>query len=160
MNQVLSNSLQHIIIGDLNTDINQSSVRSDSLFECLLSYCVVPKSHNFSYVHHSGSTSDIDHIIFLPGNISSSVHVNKQDTDHMPNSVTFTMDIDLLETNCSWEKLKWFEKSNWSKANILHNTSTLTTLLSTIWVTYHLLQRQVPTNGKADIDCYYNQLVM
>ena len=32
VNQVLSNSLQYIIIGDLNTDINRSSVRSDSLF--------------------------------------------------------------------------------------------------------------------------------
>ena len=35
----------------------------------------------------------------------------------------------------------------------------MTTRLSTLRVPYHLLQRQVPTNGKADIDCYYNQLV-
>ena len=122
----------------------------------------MPKSHNFSYVHHSGSTSDIDHIICSPGIISSSasVHVNEQDTDYMPISATFTMDIDLSETNCSREKSKWFEKSNWSKANIPHYISTLTTLLSTMPVPYRLLQSQVPTNGKADIDCCYNQLVM
>ena len=139
-------------------------MRSELIFECLPSYRVVPKSHNFSYVHHSGSTSDIDHIICSPGIISSSasVHVNEQDTDQMPISATFTMDIDLSETNCSREKSKRFEKSNWSKANIKINWSkaTLTSLLSTIRVPYHLLQRQVLTNGKADIDCYYNQLVI
>ena len=70
------------------------------------------------------------------------------------------MDINLSETNCSREISKWFEKSNWSKANIPHYITTLTTLLSTIRVPYHLLQRQVPKNGKADIDCYYSQLVM
>ena len=141
VNQVLSNSLQYIIIGDLNTDINQSSV-SDSVFECLPSYCVVPKSRKFSYVHHSGSTSDIDHIICSPGIISSSdsVHVNEQDTDHMPISVTFRMDINLLKTNFSREKSRWFEKINWSKANIPHYISTLTALLSTIRVPYHLLR--------------------
>ena len=48
VNQVLPDSLQYVIIGDLNTDINQSSVRSDSLFECLPSYDVVPQSHKFS----------------------------------------------------------------------------------------------------------------
>ena len=63
VNQALLNSLQYIIVGDLNIDINRSSVRSELLFECLPSYRVVPKSHNFSKVHHSGSTSDIDHII-------------------------------------------------------------------------------------------------
>ena len=86
VNPVLSNSLQYIITGDLNTDINRSSVRSDSLFECLLSYCVVPKSHNFSYVPHSGFTSDIYHIICSPGIISSSasVHVNERGINYMP----------------------------------------------------------------------------
>ena len=41
-----------------------------------------------------------------------------------------------------------------------HYISNLKTLLSNIRVSYHLLQRQVPTKGKADIDCYYKQLVM
>ena len=41
-----------------------------------------------------------------------------------------------------------------------HYISTLTTLFSTIRVPYHTFQCQVPTNGKAYIDCYYNQLVM
>ena len=36
----------------------------------------------------------------------------------------------------------------------------MTAFLFTIDVSYHLLQRQVPTNGKADIDCYYNQLLI
>ena len=102
--QVLSNSLQYITIGNLNTVINRPSVRSDLIFECLPSYYVVPKSRKCSYVHHFGSTSDIDHISCSVGIISSSasVHVKKQDTDQMPISVTFTMD--KLETNYSRKK--------------------------------------------------------
>ena len=66
------------------------------------------KSPKFSYVHHSGSTSDIDHIICSPGIISysASVHVNEQNTEHMPISATFTMDIDLSKTNCLREKIE------------------------------------------------------
>ena len=133
-----------MIIGDLNANINLSSVRSDSLFECLPSYRDVPKFHKYSYVLHPGSTSDINRIIFSPGFITSSAstNVNEQDTDHMPISVTFTMDIDVSETNCSWEKSKWFEKSNLSKANIPHYIFTLTALCSTIRVPYHPLQYQ------------------
>jgi len=78
----------------------------------------------------------------------------------MPISATFTLDNDLLKTNCLQEKSKWFEKSNWSKANIPCYISTLIAFLSTICIPYHLLQCQLPTNGKANIYCFYNQLVM
>ena len=82
----------------------------------------------------------------------------------------------ILTTYHFWRHLQWtmvhrkptvceenrsgLKKSNWSNANIPHYIFTLTALLSTIRVPYHLLQHQVPMNGKADIDCYYNQLVM
>ena len=113
VNQVLSNSLQYIIIGDINTDINRSSVRSDLLFERLPSYRTVAKSHKFSYVHYSGSASDTDHIICWPGIIfsSASLQAKKQDTDHIPISVTFTMDTDLSKTNYSQENRSGLKKA-------------------------------------------------
>ena len=83
--EFFSISLDCKITSDLNTDINPSSVRSDSLFGCLPSYCIIPKTHPFSCIHHSGSKSNIDHIICSPSIATSivCVHAEEHDLDHL-----------------------------------------------------------------------------
>ena len=68
-----------MIIGDINTDINYSSVKSNLLLDCLPSYCIIPKTHQFSYIHQSVSKSNIDHIICSPSITTSIVSVHAKD---------------------------------------------------------------------------------
>ena len=51
-------------------------------------------------------------------------------------------------------------KLNWDRANVPLYLATLTALLSTIKVPYHLLQTSVSSpSGRVDLNCYYYQIV-
>ena len=54
------------------------------------SYQVILESHPFSYIHHAGSESNIDHIIHSLS-MTMSVHVEAQDLDHRHISLTPTL---------------------------------------------------------------------
>ena len=51
-----------VLIGDLNWDITVSSTRKEALFQCLPSvFKVLTKDLSFTYIHYSGSVSNLDH---------------------------------------------------------------------------------------------------
>ena len=55
---------------------------------------------------------------------------------------------------------KWHTKLNWDRANFPLCLATLTALLSTIKVPYHLLQTSVSSpSRRVDLNCYYYQIV-
>ena len=105
--KILSISLDYMIIDDFNTDINNPSVRSDSLLDCLPSYNIIPKTHPYSYIHHSGSKSNIDHIICSPSITTSIefIHAEEHDLDHLPMSLTLTLNLN----PASFCKVPWFK---------------------------------------------------
>ena len=84
--------LEFIIIGDIKTDIKLDFVRCMNLLDSLHSYRIITKDLSFSYVHNSGSLSDIDRVIFSPLITSSTVqvHEDEQDIDHLPLSLYFS----------------------------------------------------------------------
>ena len=64
LNGIESSGLDWLLIGDLNCNIHSSSVRTELLLDSLPnSYKILKKDASHSYIHNSGSLSDIDHCI-------------------------------------------------------------------------------------------------
>ena len=79
--------LECVIIGDYNCDIaDDSSPRSQLILSTLENrYRVLPKDIDFTFVHTSGSVSNIDHV-GCTLNVSGTVRVLmvSHSTDHIP----------------------------------------------------------------------------
>ena len=72
-----------LLIGDLNCDITVSSTRKEVLFQCLPSaFKVLAKDLSFTYIHCSGSVSNLDHCICYYSLQTSAVHVNEDERDY------------------------------------------------------------------------------
>ena len=54
------------ILGDFNCDPNIANERGTILSSCLPNFSVLPKSQDFTYIHWSGSTTNIDHFFSNP----------------------------------------------------------------------------------------------
>jgi len=115
----VSQYLNYIVIGDLNANINTDCVRKDYALDCLPLYRIIPKSLPFTYTHHSGSITDIDHVVCSSSNYCSivTVHDDDHDIDHLPLSVIFSLPY--VPTDLKFKKKsKLFFKYNWNKADI------------------------------------------
>ena len=120
------------------------------------------KDQSYAYIHHSGSVSNIDHVICLPSLSISEVHVlmDEQDIDHMLMSFMFSLsDVPVYS---SIPKPSWcFDKYNWNCGNIALYSVMLATLLSSICILFRLLQTWVPVkNVVANINLYYSQIIL
>ena len=87
-----------VLIGNLNCDITISSTRMKALFQCLPSaFKVLTKDLSFTYIHCSGSVSNLDHCICYHSLQTSAVHVDEdeRDYDHLPLhfDITVTSDV-------------------------------------------------------------------
>jgi len=161
LQSISKNGYEFIIIGDMNTDVKRDSARTVKLLDCLPDYRIIAKDLPFSYVHNSGSLSDIDHVICSPFITSSTVHVHEdeQDIDHLPLSLCFSIRKDSTDQACA-PASKWFVRSNWKNVNMPLYISTLAILLGSLRVPFHLLQLSVsPTKSNYDLNHYYNQIV-
>ena len=58
----LQSNLRTYILGDFNCDPNIANERGTILSSCLPNFSVLPKSQDFTYIHWSGSTTNIDHV--------------------------------------------------------------------------------------------------
>jgi len=63
MNRVKENKLDFIVFGDFNMDLDEKSYRSREILERMPPYVILKKYLSYSYIHQSGSVSNIDHII-------------------------------------------------------------------------------------------------
>ena len=84
------------------------------------------------------------------------VHVDEDHcgTDQLP--ISLTLSLPSVSHASTPKRKKWFEKSNWEKANGSVYLTTLASLLSTLCVTYHFLQLSTPClNKKLDLNIYY-----
>ena len=159
MNRVKENKLDFIVLGDFNTDLDEQSYRSREILECMPPYVILKKDLSYSYIHQSGSVSNIDHIISSSQLECSIIHVDIEtdDIDHL--SLSFTTK--LKRNLCNVAPIgnsKWFKCSNWKRADIALYILSLSTLLNCIRVPYHLLQLQVK-GSKRDLDRYYDDII-
>ena len=81
MNRVKENKLDFIVLGDFNTDLDEQSYRSREMLECMPSYLILKKYLSYSYIHQSGSVSNIDHIISSSQLECSIIHVDIETDD-------------------------------------------------------------------------------
>ena len=122
-------------------------------------FVIMKKDLSYSYIHQSGSVSNIDHIISSSHLECSIIHVDIEtdDIDHL--SLSFTTK--LKRNLCNVAPIgnsKWFKCSNWKRAHIALYILSLSTLLNCIRVPYHLLQLQVK-DSKRDLDRYYDDII-
>ena len=54
---------QFVVAGDFNANLLNSNIRSDIFFESLSELKLVDKKCPFSYINHSGSPTNIDHVL-------------------------------------------------------------------------------------------------
>ena len=84
---IMLSKLECVIIGDYNCDLaDDSSPRSQLILSTLENrYRVLPKDNDFTFVHTSGSVSNIDHVACTL-NVSGTVSVlmGSHSTDHIP----------------------------------------------------------------------------
>ena len=161
--QLLGN--KWVLIGDLNCDNTVSSTRKEGLFQCLPSvFKVLTKNLSFTYIHCSGSVSNLDHCICYHSLQTSAVIVDEdeRDYDHLPLYFDIMVTSDIYSNQPSMSH-KWFEKRDWSSANMPLYLATLGALLSTVRVPFHLLCTNaypVIDNIRADLNrCYHDIIV-
>ena len=162
--KISDNGLHFVIAGDFNTDLVSDNVRNGQLFDSLPAYKIVRKSHDYTYIHHSGSKSDIDHVICSAALVCSpvTVHFDENDLDHLPLSFCLSKSV-VCSGSMSKSRgvrSKWFYKPDWNDANFSVYLITLASLLSTIYVPYQLLQcSQNFIYAKYEIDRYYHSIL-
>ena len=91
--------------------------------------------------------------------ISSIVRVNEEkiDDDHLIFSCNLSCDLSGKTLSAQPNR---HTKLNWDRANVPLYLATLTALLSTIKVPYHLLRTSVSSpSSRVDLNCYYYQIV-
>ena len=127
-----------MLIGDLNCDITVSSTRKEAVFQCLPTvFKVLTKDLSYTYIHCSGSVSNLDHSICHHSLQTSAVHVDEdeRDYDHLPLYFDIMVTSDIYSNQPSMLH-KWFEKRDWSSANMPLYLATLGALLSTVRVPF------------------------
>ena len=137
-------------------------MRTELLFDSLLnSYKISKKDASHSYIHNSGSLSDIDHCIVSSRLICRKVHVDKDepDYDHLPPSLPVTLNA-TTEKNLRSNSRKWISKREWNKADWPLYFSTLVSLLSTFKVPFNLLYTGVGSpQARIQLNIYYSHIV-
>ena len=151
-----------LLIGDFNCDVHSSSTRANLVLDSLpIGYRIVPKALNYSYIHNSGTVTNIDHCICSADVPCSVVNVDEdeRDFDHLPLSLTVTLTADPSNHPCAANK-KWCMKREWSKANWPLYISTLTALLSCVKIPFNLLCTSVfSPQARVQLNVYYLHLV-
>ena len=161
LESVSNQGYRFLIAGDFNADLLSSNIRSDLIFDSLPQFKLVEKTCIYSYLHHSGSQSNIDHVVCSPGLPVSTVTVHEDhcDLDHLPISFVFQIPI-CTNRNALQAGRRWVFRRNWNKINLSLYISTLAMLLATIQVPFHLLQLSCKSsNDKNTLNDYYLKLV-
>ena len=153
-----------LLMGDMNCDMTMSSPRSDSLLECLpLGFRILTKDLPFTYIHASGSRSNLDHCVCSAGVTTSTVHVDEdeRDYDHIPISLCVSVTSKLVINAPQSVEKKWFQRRNWNRCDWPLYVATLASLLSTINVPYNLLCCGVTSpSARLQLNTYYHQIIL
>ena len=101
------------MIGDVNCDVHCSSIRANLVLLSLPNgYLTASKALNYSYIHNSGTVTNIDHRIYSADVLCSVVHMDEdeRDLDALPLSITVTLTADLSNDPCVATNKKWSMK--------------------------------------------------
>lgn len=132
-----------IVAGDMNCNLSDAN---SSRTEILLSSCpqltVINNDLAFTYVHNSGSTSNLDFFLSTKSlEIYPSSHVNNafSVSDHLPISNTFQVGSSNQSTPLRSHN-RWIWKQEWEKIDVPTYHFVSNNILSKIKVPYFLLQ--------------------
>ena len=151
-----------VLAGDMNTGLLSNSGRSEIfLYSLPGEYHLADKDLLFTYFHNRGRlTSNLDHVIVSDSTLLSSiVHMDdsKIEDNHLPITCQLSCS---MASSVQRNSPKWFSNLNWEYTNVPLYVLTLSQLLSSIMVPFHLLQTSVCTSStRIDINSYYQQIV-
>ena len=143
MNKISSSHLQR----DFNCDISKSESSRSALLLSLIpnGNALVPKAGDFTYIHPTGSVSNLDHALVSSSIFSSSLTVDVLReffvSDHLPLSFRISASFYRIRAN---RPLKWRTIIEWSKTDLTQDQYWLDNLLSKIKIPFDLLQTSVP----------------
>ena len=144
LNTIMLSKLECVIIGDYNCDLADDSSPWSQLILSILEnrYCVLPKDNDFTFIHTSGSVSNIDHVactLNVSGTVS--VLIGSHSTDHIPIEASVNVCIPKEKSSSQWYEIK-----DWLKADFPLYQTVLDKTLQKINVPYNLLQANVQRN--------------
>ena len=147
MNKISASHLHWILLGDFNCDISKSESSRSALLLSLIpnESALVPKAGDFTYIHPTGSVSNLDHVLVSSSIFSSSLTVDVLReffvSDHLPLSFRISAPFYRMRAN---RPLKWRTIIEWSKTDLTQYQYWLDNLLSKIKIPFDLLQTSVP----------------
>ena len=115
---------------------------------------LLSKSKSFYYVHHSGSTSDLDFVLSNTLGLQSVVVDVSDDmltSDHLNLKLCMNLFIPQIS-----QQAQWFLRMHWDNINILLCQSVLDSMLSKIKIPFHLLSTTL-NSSSLDLDCYLTE---
>ena len=135
-----------MLIVDFNCDLLQnSSVRTETFLSILpTDYTVIPKNKNYTFIYFSGSTSNLEHAVFLhPPNSDLMVEVGLEGeySDHILLSLSIPRS-GVHSSELGKRKPKSFHLKWWDKIDKDIFQAECDRILDKIRVPFQLLQRQ------------------
>ena len=133
----------------MNSNLSDANdPRGQILLDACPSLRVLRNRVDFTYVHNSGSTSSLDFLLCSPDlrtHGDCEVDIGFCVSDHLPVANTFIIN-DLLNNapNDAPKEKKWFQKTEWQKANLAMFRSVCDGILEKIKVPFQLLLQSSP----------------
>lgn len=158
---LLDSSLRIFIFGDFNCDLESVNERSTILFSSLPNFNICRKTLDFTYSHWSGSTSNIDHVLF---NFSPSIIVKVIPdfpiSDHLP--IQFLTSFSVIHDSVSASNFipirpKYFERIIWDEKLIPAYQDKVDSLARKVVVPDILKCHK--DNIELELNCIYLQLL-
>ena len=131
---------EKLLIGDFNCDLRDlTSTRSNLILQLTSDLEVLMKNLDATYLHHTGATTNIDHVL-ASGNLSQSqvkVLSSTYTSDHFP----ITVKVKISAAAPTAKIPVWFVKEEWEKTDASSFQSVCDTILRKIKIPFILLQK-------------------
>ena len=171
IDKIKKHGLSCLITGDFNCDLenpsgnnSSSSNRANMLLGMLGDeFILVSKNKNFSYIHNSGSMSNLDHVMHTQSLTPSEVLVSDSNftSDHFPLFFNIDLNSSVPPPPGRLQKRPYFV-CDWKRASMSSFQSTCDELVSKIRVPFDLLMvssKNHPAESRIRLNIYCGELV-
>ena len=149
LRDVLKLKIPCLIVGDFNCDLNcglsSASIRASLLLGIFGDdFKVQQKSAQFTYIHSSSCTSNLDHVVSYNLDIPCVEVVSKfQVSDHLPIASSFKREASQIPVLQAYtvHRHKWYTSRDWNKIDTSQYIEISDSILNKIRVPFHLLQK-------------------
>lgn len=166
-----------VILGDFNCPMSAEFTETNALFtgdrESMVhgllddTFTILEKNQNFTYIHNTGSTSNLDHVICSKDLLPTSVRVSGTTftSDHFSIELQITPPATQSEhphqNNAAKTTKKWTQIRDWNNVNTSVYTQVSDEILAKIKIPFNLLiqsRRIEPKEARLELDIYAAQI--